>query len=434
LRFPSISTDPAHAQDVRRTALWLRAYLEGIGLQAEIWESPGHPAVFASHSQAGPGRPTVLLYHHYDVQPVDPLEQWTFPPFEPTVRDGQMYARGAQDNKGQCFYTLAALKAFLALSERVGCNVKVFIEGEEESGGSGTHVLLQEKREALRADHLLVIDLDLPGEGTPGITLGLRGIAALHVECANAAADLHSGSHGGIALNPNRALVQLLAKLWDAEGKVAVPGFYDAVRPWSAQEEAQLDLRFDPAAYSAAFGVHAFAPEPGYSLRASNWLRPTMEINGLAGGYAGEGFKTVIPARAVAKLSCRLVPDQDPRAIGHLVEVFLKERAPDGVDLRVQLHHGGPPFRSRVDSAIAQMANAAYAEVFGKPCVHVLAGGSVPIVPALAAASGGETVLMGFGLPQDNIHAPDEHFGLDRFEMGFLTVARILSRLSCVEN
>jgi acetylornithine deacetylase/succinyl-diaminopimelate desuccinylase-like protein len=430
LRFPSISTDPQHEKDSRHTAQWLCDYLESMGMQAELWETPGLPVVFGKHMKAGPDRPTVLIYHHYDVQPVDPLSLWKSGPFEPVIRDNQVFARGACDNKGQCFYSLTALKAFLALAKQIPFNIKVFIEGEEESGGKGTLAALKEKQAELKADHLLIVDFGIPSAGVPAITLGMRGLVALNVECSNASIDLHSGSHGGIALNPNRALLSMLSKIWNENGEIQIPGFYDDLLSLPKELLDRIDMSFDLEEYQKSFGVKAFSNEKGYSLKESNWLRPTLEINGMSGGYAGPGFKTVIPAKAFAKISCRLVPNQDPEKIGKSIERFLKSHAPKGIDVKVELHHGAPAFRSHFDSFIVKTAALAYEEVFGKPCKYLFCGASVPIVVDLAQASQAEVAMIGVGLDSDDIHAPNEHFGLDRFELGFLTIGRILGRLS----
>jgi acetylornithine deacetylase/succinyl-diaminopimelate desuccinylase-like protein len=430
LRFPSISTDTQYDPQTRACANWLCDYFRKIGMDVELWETERLPVVFASHLKAGPGRPTLLLYHHYDVQPVDPLELWKTPPFEPAVRNNQVYARGALDNKGQCFYSLTALKAFLELADRINVNIKVFIEGEEESGGKGSTGILPKKRKELKADHLVVVDMDIPGPGVPGIQLGMRGLTALEISCRNSATDLHSGTHGGIALNPNRALVKALAQLWDDQGKVAVPHFYDDVVITPPAELKRLDLDFDLESYKKNFGVKAFAPEGDYSLLESNWTRPTLELNGVGGGYTGKGFKTVIPAEAIAKVSCRLVPNQDPEKISHAIAKFLKAHVPAGIELDVNCHHGARAFRSSPEAPIAKICASAYEEVFGKRCKLQLCGASIPIVPDLVAASGAQAALIGMGLQEDNIHAPNEHFGLDRFEQGFLVISKILQTLN----
>lgn len=430
LSFPSISTDPTHEKDSRKCAQWLSEYLTNNGLETEIWETPGLPVVFASHLKAGPNRPTVLIYHHYDVQPVDPLELWHSDPFVPVVRKNQVYARGAVDNKGQCFFSLTALKAIFEMAQSLDINIKVFIEGEEESGGRGTALAIQQKKDLLKADHLLVIDFDIPAPKVPGITLGMRGLVAVDIECVNSSIDLHSGMHGGIALNPNRALASILAQIWDANGKVAIPHFYDDVQTLSKEHLCFVDMSFDKGQYEQSFGVKAYSNEEGYSVRESNWLRPTVEVNGMWGGYMGAGFKTVIPSKAHAKISCRLVPDQDPEKIAQALSAFFKAKAPEGIKISVDLHSGAPAYRTSFDSPIVKTAALAYEEIFGKSCRYMLCGGSVPIVVDLAAATGADVAMIGMGLADDDIHAPNEHFGLDRLELGYLTVARIIGRLS----
>jgi acetylornithine deacetylase/succinyl-diaminopimelate desuccinylase-like protein len=430
LSFPSISTDPGHAQDSRNTADWLCAYLNRIGLKASLWETPGFPVVFASYLKPGPNRPTVLIYNHYDVQPVDPIDLWKSPPFKPEIRNNQVFARGAVDNKGQCFYTITALKALFELAKQIDVNIKVFIEGEEESGGKGTTAILSDRRSELKADHLLVVDFGIPDAQTPAITLGMRGIVTMSVECANSFIDLHSGEHGGIALNPNRALASLIASLWDSRGHIAIPHFYDEVHPLSEKQLASIDTVFDKEKYQKEFGVKAFCSEQGYSLVESNWLRPTLEINGMWGGYTGAGFKTVIPAKAYAKISCRLVPDQEPYVIGKRIAEFLKEKAPAGITIHTEVQHGAPGYICPMESTIVRIAAQAFSEVFDKPSRFQLCGASVPIVGDLAKASGAHVAMIGVGLASDDIHAPNEHFGLDRFERGYLVLGRILSLLS----
>ncbi len=434
LRFKSISADPAFNKETRSCAEWVSKYLESIGMDVSLWETSGQPVVFATHLKAGPSRPTVLIYHHYDVQPVDPLELWKSDPFEPVIREGHVYARGALDNKGQCAYSLSALKAFLKLATKININIKVFIEGEEESGGEGTFGILAGKKEELKADSLLIVDMDLPAANVPGITLGMRGILALEVECINAKTDLHSGTHGGIALNPNRALVTALSKLWDSSGKIAIPHFYEDLIPLAEEDAKKLDKTFDKKQYSEQFGVNIFSEEAGFSPLESNWLRPSLEINGISGGYAGAGFKTVIPARASAKLSCRLVPGQDPVKTLQKIKSFLKAQVPEGMLFNVKEHHGAQAFRSSFDSSLILLVAKAFEEVFNQKCKYLLCGASVPLVPSLAQASGAETALIGCGLAEDNIHAPNERFGLDRFEQGFLTIGRILAKMNEVES
>ncbi|MFI5334765.1 MAG: dipeptidase [Chlamydiales bacterium] len=427
LSFPSISTDPAYEGEVQKTAEWLSTYLTNIGMKSSVMQTIGKPVVLGEELSAGPSRPTVLIYQHYDVQPVDPIPLWRSDPFKPEVRAGEVFARGAVDNKGQCFYSISAIRAFLQLCKERRVNVKLLIEGEEESGSRGTFAFLEEKQADLTADHLFVIDFDLPKKGEPGITLGMRGLVSFTVTFQTSGIDLHSGMHGGIALNANRALATTLAKLWDENGKVAVPHFYDDVQIPSKEESAILSMRFDEAEYLEKFGVEAFCMEKGFSPLESNWFRPSLEINGMQGGYSGPGVKTVIPAHAEAKLSCRLVANQDPKKIAESIVHFLKKEAPKGVKVESNIFEGARAFQTSSKTDAVQRVRRALEEVFGKPCQFQMCGATVPIVPALVKASGAEAVLFGMGLDDDSIHAPNEHFGLDRFEQGFLTVAHILS-------
>ncbi len=430
LRFQSISSEPPFRDQVNACATWLTSYLAAAGLTAECWQTSGHPVVYAEWLGAGKDKPTVLIYNHYDVQPVDPLELWNSPPFEPRIEGDEVYARGAQDNKGQCFYVVSVIKALLKSSKQLPVNVKLCIEGEEECGSKALNDILPAKREKLRADHLLIVDLGMPTSETPAVTLGIRGIVTMTVEVHGSSSDLHSGTHGGVVYNPNHALVEILAKLHDANGRVNIPGFYDAVKEPTAEEQRQIDFRFDDALYERQFGAKATGGEKDRSPLQSAWLRPTVEINGLGGGYCGDGFKTVIPAVAKAKVSCRLVPDQDPAKIGKLMADFIERLAPDGVKVKVKIHAGGGrPVRTPPTSPVVRVAAQAYSELFGKPCHYILEGGSIPIVTELASTAGADVVLMGFGLPTDNVHAPNEHFGMARLERGFATIGRILELL-----
>ena len=432
LRFKTIATDPQYDSDTKKCADWLVSYLNKIGLEATSWKTSGQPVVFAKHTKAGKDRPTLLIYQHYDVQPVDPLDLWETDPFEPTIRAGKVFARGAQDNKGQCFYTITALKALLELSESLNFNLKLFIEGEEESGSVGTMEVLEQKQEELQSDYLLVVDLGIPGPGIPAITLGIRGILTMEIEVRTADGDMHSGGMGGVAYNPIRALSHALAKCFDEEGRVAIPHFYDDVQELSAQEKKAFDLTMDEEKMQREFGLRAFCPDPGYTIGESVSIRPTLEINGISGGYTGKGFKTVLPAVATAKVSCRLVPHQNPEKIFENFKKHLETHLPNGIELTITKEHGSYAFRAKENSLIAKQAAKAYEEVMEKPCKTILSGGSIPITVELAKASGAEAVMMGFGLDTDNIHAPNEHFGLDRFEQGFLTMGRILGQFNAL--
>jgi acetylornithine deacetylase/succinyl-diaminopimelate desuccinylase-like protein len=432
LRFKSISSEIEHQKDSANCASWLKDYLKQAGLAVEVFESPsGNPIILASWSGAGPDKPTVMIYNHYDVQPVDPLELWTSPPFEPTIRDNKVYARGAQDNKGQCHYVISAIKYLLEEQGTLPVNIKLCIEGEEECGSGFLSEILKKQTSAsfFSSDYLLIVDLGYHKEDVPAISLGVRGLCALTVEFKGANIDLHSGSHGGIVYNPNHALVEVLAKLRDDMGRITVPGFYDDVVDVSSSELENIDMYFDQDEYFANFGVRPNGGEKSYKFLESAWLRPTLEINGITGGYTGDGFKTVIPATSKAKISCRLVPNQQPEIIARRLSEFIQKITPDEIKVTITEHKGGASVRTSANSVISRTASRAYSEVFSKPCGYVYEGGSIPIVSELASKSKAEVVLMGFGLPSDMIHAPNEHFGLDRLEKGFITIARILQIL-----
>lgn len=429
LRFPSISTNKKYEQDIRKTASWLSEYMKEIGLEVDIWETSHFPVVFGSYLKAGPHRPTLLIYHHYDVQPTDPLDLWENDPFEPVIKKNRVYARGASDNKGQCFYSLTALKAYLELSDQIDLNIKIVIEGEEESSSKGIKGILKAKAQELKADYLIVVDAGLSHIESPAITLGMRGMLSLEIECKNSSVDLHSGVHGGIALNPNRALAAMIANIWQPSGRVAIPHFYDDVEPVKRWRDS-LDMTFDQDLYIKEFGVQAFTPEEGYSLRESNWLRPSLEINGMWGGYIEPGFKTVIPSKAHAKISCRLVPNQDPQKIAQNIVEYFKKNAPPGIEISAEIGEGYRAFCCFPDSLIAKTAVLAYEEIFKKPCKYTACGATVPIVPELAAVSTAETIMMGVALETDNIHAPNEHFSMECFKLGFLVMTNLLTRLS----
>ncbi len=425
LRFRSISTDPHYKKEVDACAAWVQKYLKESGLHTELLPTPIHPVVFAESRPHIPNKPTVLIYGHYDVQPVDPLELWESPPFEPTVRNGRVFARGAVDDKGQIFYAMAAMRYFRTLP----INVKFCIEGEEEAASVGLSKILHTEKNRFKADYLLVVDYDSFDEKTPAINLGARGILSMEVVLTGSKGDLHSGLLGGIAYNPNRALVEMLGKLYDASGRVAVDGFYDDVIEATAQEKQAYPERMQKSDYSRQFGIEAFGGEKGRTLQEANVFRPVLEINGISGGYAGPGFKTVIPAKAVAKISCRLVPNQDPVKIARQIETFLRRHVPAGMQIHFEHHSGAPAFRSNPHSKLAEAVASASTEVMGRPCQRVLSGASVPITGPLAQATGAETVGMGYGLPTDQIHAPNEHFDMNRFERGLMTVIKTLERM-----
>jgi acetylornithine deacetylase/succinyl-diaminopimelate desuccinylase-like protein len=430
LKFQSVSSEPEFKPQILACVDWLQTYLKDLGFHVEIWPTKGHPTIFASYQKAGPNQPTLLIYNHYDVQPVDPLELWLSPPFEPTLRDGEIYARGAQDNKGQCFYVLLALKKLIERNGTLPINIKLCIEGEEECGSAGLSEILEEKKESLKADYLAIVDLGMSAPNKPAVTLGTRGIVTMDVVITGTHIDLHSGFHGGMVFNPLHALVQALATVRDESGKITIPHFYDDVTPLNKEEKRHLSSHFDAQQYQEEFGAKPTGGEREYSPLERGRTRPTLEINGISGGYAGEGFKTVIPSKAIAKISCRLVPNQDPKKIGRLVANFLESKAPIGTTIQVHIHEGyGKAVRANIDSQAVKAFAKAYEEVFSTVCEYLYAGGSIPIVPALEEACGGETVLLGLGLPGDCIHAPNEHFGLKRIEQGFLVMVRAIELL-----
>jgi acetylornithine deacetylase/succinyl-diaminopimelate desuccinylase-like protein len=431
LQFESISTDPAHATQMQACASWLENYIKEMGFETERWETSTHPTIFAQNLKAGPDKPTLLIYNHYDVQPVEPLELWTTPPFKPEVRHGHVYARGAEDNKGQCFYVLQALRLLL---ERDGClpiNVKLCIEGGEEIGSLGIDEIVAKKREKLKADYLAIVDLDMFNRTTPAICLGVRGLITFELELTGSSGDMHSGFVGGIVCNPLHGLVELLSKLRDTTGRIAIPGFYDQVNELSAEEKKHVNFTFDQEEFEKTFNAKPLGGEQNYPPQERAWIRPTLEINGISGGHTGVGFKTVIPAKAYAKFSCRLVGDMDLKKTGNLVIKFLEEHAPKGLELKVRQHPGGgAALQINPFSKIVSVFSRAYEEVFHTKCVFQYVGGSISIIPKLAEAAGNcEVVMVGLGLPEDNIHAPNENFSLDRIEKGALSLARTLEIL-----
>lgn len=430
LRFQSISADPDCQNEMSLCADWLRIYIEKhCGMKAQIIKTVGAPLVYAEDKRFGASLPTLLIYGHYDVQPVDPLELWESNPFEPTERNEKIYARGALDDKGQIFYVLAAIRASRALGRELPVQLKLCIEGEEESSSKGLSGALESLKEKLSADFLLVVDFGQFDETTPAATLSARGINGFEVILKGSKEDLHSGIHGGMAYNPNRALVELLAKVWDENGRVQIDGFYDDVLELSPDEKARYAFLFDEESYRKEFDIGAIGGEEGRSLAEKNTMRPTFEINGISGGYAGKGFKTVIPSVASAKISCRLVPNQDPKKIAKAVAHFLKKHVKAGIRIEVKDLGGEKAFWGNPDSQIAKAVRLAASEVMGKECKIVLGAGSIPIIAAMADLLGVEVVGMGQGLATDNIHAPNEHFDFRRFEYGFLTFARTLELL-----
>ena len=431
LRIPSVSTLPEHKDDCRKAAEMLAADLKRIGMEnVRLIETAGHPLVYADWLHAA-GKPTVLMYGHYDVQPPDPLDEWLSPPFEPTERNGNLYARGAVDDKGQVMAQVKALESLLAANKSLPLNVRMLLEGEEEVGGEGIAEYVASKPANLKADFALVSDTELFAPGLPPLCVGLRGMIYTELEVRGAKTDLHSGMYGGAAPNPFIALAQMIAKLKDEGGRILIPGFYDAVIPPSAEElAAWKSLPFDEEEYrKSEVGSKELVGEAGYSVLERTWARPTLEVHGMPGGFIGAGAKTVIPAKATAKISMRLVPDMTPAKTFALYKSYVEKIAPPGVDVDVRLIHSGDACLIPVDNKYIQAATRALHEVWGKDTVFIRSGGSIPIVGDFDKHLGLPSVMMGFGLPDDNLHAPNEKFHLKNYELGIVSVIRFLEEV-----
>jgi acetylornithine deacetylase/succinyl-diaminopimelate desuccinylase-like protein len=430
LRIPSISTLPEHKGDCRRAAESVAAELKRIGMEnLRLIETEGHPMVYADWLHAE-GKPTVLVYGHYDVQPPDPLDEWLSPPFEPTERDGNLYARGAVDDKGQVWAQVKALESLLA-GGSLPLNVRVLFEGEEEVGGEGIARFVASKPPELKADFALVSDTEMFAPGLPTLCVGLRGMIYTELEVRGARSDLHSGMYGGAAPNPFIALAQILARLKDEDGHILIPGFYDGIIPPSPEElAAWRSLPFDEEQYRIAeVGSRELVGEAGYSVLERTWGRPTVDVHGMPGGFTGAGAKTVIPAKAVAKVSMRLVPGMTPAKAFAQYKSYVEKIAPPGVDVDVRLIHSGDPCLIPVDNPYIQAATRALKEVWGKETVFIRSGGSIPIVGDFARHLGLPSVMMGFGLPDDGLHAPNEKFCLKNFELGIESLIRFLEEV-----
>ena len=433
LRIPSVSTDPAHKADVRKAAETLAAELKRIGLEnvrlieTGTPERPGHPLVYADHLHADK-KPTGLLYGHYDVQPPDPLDEWLSPPFEPTERNGNLYARGAVDDKGQMYMHVKALEALLASQGSLPINVRVILEGEEEVGGEGIAAFVATNPPELKADFALVSDTEMFAPGLPTLCVGLRGMIYTEIEVRSAKTDLHSGMYGGAAPNAFVALAQIIAKLKNETGQLLIPGIYDQVVPPSPEElAAWQSLPFDEEHYrEAEVGSKSLVGEPGYSVLERTWARPTLDVHGMPGGFIGAGAKTVIPAKATAKVSIRLVPAMTPADAFARYRDYILHIAPPSVDVEVRLIHSGDPCLIPVDNPYIQAATEALHEIWSKDTVFIRSGGSIPIVGDFARHLNLPSVMMGFGLPDDNLHAPNEKFLIANFHQGIESIIRFL--------
>lgn len=428
LKIPSISADPAYKNEVQKCAESLAQGLTNIGIdQVEICQTAGNPIVFGEKI-IDPAKPTILVYGHYDVQPADPLDLWTSPAFEPVIKttekhpQGAIFARGACDDKGQMFMHVKAVESMLAANE-LPCNVKFMIEGEEEVGSANLAIFVKNEKERLKADVILVSDTGMLANDVPSITTGLRGLSYVEVEVTGPNRDLHSGLYGGCVANPINVLAQMIASLHDSTGKITIPGFYDKVIELSDEERAEMaKAPFSHEAYCKALDIEETMGEAGFSTMERGSIRPTLDVNGIWGGYTGEGAKTVIASQAFAKISMRLVPDQDPTEITNLFLTHFESIAPKGTRVKVKPHHGGEAAVTPIDSVGYKAASLAYEKSFGKKPIPVRSGGSIPIVAMFEKELGLKTILMGFGLDSDAIHSPNEHFGLFNFYKGIETI------------
>jgi acetylornithine deacetylase/succinyl-diaminopimelate desuccinylase-like protein len=430
LRIPSVSTAPEHVADVKRAADFVADSLRSAGLEhVEIIPTAGHPLVYADWLHA-PGKPTVLCYGHYDVQPPDPLDEWVSPPFEPTVRNGNLYARGAADDKGQVYSQIKAVEALRAVNGTLPVNLKFLIEGEEEVGGESIAKYVAENPAKLKSDVALVSDTELYAEGIPTLCVGLRGLIYTEIEARGPARDLHSGLYGGAAPNAIFGLVELLSKLKDANGHILIPGMYDDVRPPSpAEKHSWSILPFDEQEFlKNEVGASRLTGEPGYSVFERTWARPTLELHGIAGGFTAPGAKTVIPAKATAKVSMRMVPDQDPEKIVAAFRKFVKENTPAGIETEVRVLSAGPAIMVNPDHPAIAVAAQAFSDILGRETVFVRSGGSIPIVGDFAKHLGIPTILMGFGLPDDGLHSPNEKYKVSNYYAGIMTIAHFFEQ------
>ncbi|MGD0293680.1 MAG: dipeptidase [Terracidiphilus sp.] len=429
LRIPSISTLPENKGDCRRAAEFILRELTRIGFEhARLIETTGHPLVYADWLHAA-GKPIGLFYGHYDVQPVDPLDEWLSPPFEPAERDGNLYGRGTCDDKGQVWAQIKGLESLMAANKgKLPINVRIIFEGDEEVGGEGIAAFVASKPPELKADFALISDTELFAPGLPTLCVGLRGMIYTELEVRGAKNDLHSGMYGGAAPNPFVAIAQMIARLKDENGHILIPGFYDGIIPPSPEElKAWRSLPFDEEHYrKTEVGSRSLVGEPGYSVLERTWARPTLDVHGIPGGFIGAGAKTVIPAKAVAKVSMRLVPGMTPAKAFDLYKSYVEKIAPAGVEVEVRLISAGDPCLVRVDNPFIQAATRALHEVWGKDTVFIRSGGSIPIVGDFDRHLGVPGVMMGFGLPDDCIHAPNEKFHLKNFELGIESVVRFL--------
>lgn len=434
LRIPSVSADPKYKADVARCAEAVKQRMVEAGLEkVEVCPTAGNPIVYGERI-VDPAKPTVLVYGHYDVQPPDPLELWDSGPFDPVIKEGLIYARGSADDKGQFYMHVKAVEAMVK-NGGLPCNVKMMIEGEEEVGSANLGIFVKANKDRLKADVVLISDTSMIANDVPSINTGLRGLSYLEVEVTGPDRDLHSGVYGGAVANPINALCEMIASLHDADRRIAIPGFYDAVVELSKAERAALaEAPFDEEAYKKDLAINAVRGEKGYSTEERSSIRPTLDVNGIWGGYIGEGAKTVLPSKAYAKISMRLVPDQKSATITKLFQDHFVRIAPPGVKVVVRPHHGGEAAVTPIDSAAYQAASKAMEETFGKKPIPTRGGGSIPIVALFEAELGLKTVLFGFGLDSDNIHSPNEKYGVFNYFQGIKTIPRFFHHYAALER
>jgi acetylornithine deacetylase/succinyl-diaminopimelate desuccinylase-like protein len=431
LKIPSVSAKSEHKGDTARAAEWLADRMREAGLTTvEVVPTSGHPVVLGEWRGAPEGAPTLLVSGHYDVQPAEPLDEWHTPPFEPTVRDGKLFARGSVDDKGQVYLHLKAVEAHLANGGTLPANVVFLVEGEEEVGSPNLAEFLAQNAERLRCDAVMISDTTMFAPGLPSITIGLRGLAYMEVRVQGPATDLHSGAYGGAVVNPANALAKIISRLHDEQGRVTVPGFYDRVRALTdAERQAIAKLPFEEERLREEVGAPKLGGEAGFGPLERLWARPTLDVNGLLSGYTGEGAKTVLPGRAMAKVSMRLVPDQDFREVERRFSDHVKSLAPEGVTVEVEALHGGQPWYAEPAGPVFDAARRALSRAFGKEPVTIREGGSIPIVQAFQETLGAPVVLIGFGLPGENAHAPNEWMSVDNFHQGAEAIAALYDEL-----
>ncbi len=436
LKIPSISTNPENVKDMRTCAEFVEKEMNSVGLEnVKIMDTPGHPVVYGEWLHAGEDKPTILIYGHYDVQPVDPVELWTDPPFSANIKEGKIYARGAVDDKGQVFIHFKSLESHMKNNGSLPVNVKMLIEGEEEIGSVNLEDFIIKNKEMLKCDYVVISDTGMIDNETPSICYGLRGLAYMQVEVTGPNRDLHSGEFGGAVDNPINALAHMICKLKDDKGKILIDGFYDDVIKLSDNErEEYKKLPFDEVKYKKDLGIEELFGEEGYSTLERDSARPTLDCNGIWGGFQGEGAKTVLPSKAYAKISMRLVPDQEPEKIEKLFTEYINKITPKSVKVKVKSLHGGKGAITPIDSPGMEAAAIAMEKGFGKKPLFTRGGGSIPVVSSFQSILNAPTILLGFGLPDENIHSPDEHFNLINFHRGILSISHFYNEIAKIKK